>query len=234
MVFPVLHQDSYTSNYDTIGSMELHDTGNLGGVVVNTSDKTIRIFGSTRVMYRLSSSLQISKYTRVELDAVKSSTGLNVLMCLYEESSPSYDVSRCMDLDDGNNILEVGKVMYNSRMVNIKYIAFQQISADKRDGESIIRNLSFLQLSIEPIFNSSGNCRDSNAIKVNSTTCLCKLGFVASNGGKIIGKYDSCIKCIGIPICGFDGDTCISDDECYLGYCSDGSCLSKVRSYDWY
>ena len=60
--------------------------------------------------------------------------------------------------------------------------------------------------------------------------CLCEVGYVASNGGKFLGEYDTCVKCLPELSCGFDGDSCTMDRECAMGTCSNGNCFAGVSS----
>jgi len=65
-------------------------------------------------------------------------------------------------------------------------------------------------------------------LKLDSTSdiggirCKCREGYVASNGGKVLNKQDSCVECFGA--CSFDGHFCDYNRDCASGWCVNNIC----------
>ena len=127
--------------------------------------------------------------------------------------------------------MNIGELLEN-RQTTIKYIAFQQDGATDLEQGSSFRNLRFIEGTNVDILDENGNCIDANANTVindfGDTQCICKLGFVASNGGRVQNEYDSCVRCIFSAYCFFEGDPCTDNDECDMGVCEGNECKANV------
>ena len=60
---------------------------------------------------------------------------------------------------------------------------------------------------------------------MNSIPCVCIDTCGASNGGKILREYDSCVPCLG---CALDDEACFRNRDCMIGACSNEACVPGV------
>jgi hypothetical protein len=173
----------------------------------------------------LEPSLNVTKFTRLTIMMESIDLPDMVRLCLYEERVSSRS---CTTLTQGENVIFIGEEIFEHEVSQAAFLMFEQLNSNPREGETSLKNISVHQLAVLPLITSDGECVDENAILMGNSTCFCKLGFVSSNGGTVLGPLDTCVSCTRKPFCGFDTDTCERDRDCLVGRCFNGTCLSSV------
>ena len=95
-------------------------------------------------------------------------------------------------------------------------------NGDSVEVVSFISNIQIFHGDSFDVVDDNGNCKDINADTITNgdeISCMCRDGFLSSNGGKIQGDYDSCVPCILSPFCGFEGDSCETNGDCFWDLC---------------
>ncbi len=209
-----------------------NSTSRPGGVVVH-ADK-IDLYGNVFQQYELSQPITVFKTTVLNftLEAVvivDTST-----ICFYEDEDDSKlrkwlgTEYRCIDitsLQSGENSIEKLGMLFDNRTTTIKFIEFHQSNKNgRRSGKRIISDMKF---RFESVDDSNIACaeRDPNAEQTD-IDCICKEGFVASNGGRVLNRHDSCVQCYGSN-CLFDGNDCTYNRDCMSGRCINNTCSSS-------
>jgi hypothetical protein len=120
-------------------------------------------------------------------------------------------------------VINIGEDFFNYRKVDgVNYIGFKQSnSLDSRADTIIINDLRIDQRASIDFIDTNGKCIDENResdLPFSPDTCMCKSGYVSSNGGKFItSNDDKCVPCF--EPCGYDGDTCTFTTDCFSGVC---------------
>lgn len=220
---------------------ESFNTTNLGGIITG-SDNTVELMGNLFISYDLEEAVKVDKFSHftMTLDGVEIVDTIQV--CIFEDEDDllrtkplMYDEFRCQNISDDIIDIEVS-ILFAHRTTHIKYITFEQNSSeDSLAGNTLISNLSIKYGQVQDIIDDNGYCNDNNAMGIEDidgdTHCECKTGYVSSNGGKRIGTYDTCVKCItnDSSFCEFDGGQCSNDRDCMMGRCDvNGRCISNV------
>ncbi len=211
----------------------------LGAGGIATEEYNISLYGNAQGIYRLSQPVIILKSTelRFELETMEKTDHSEI--CLYENEEDLKGAPllgseyRCVDftLSSTGKIENIGD-LFDYRTTSIQYIVFRQFNSDyRRSGEITISNIIF---TADPDDQQDIQCSelDPNALKLDNNSgiggiqCKCREGYVASNGGKVLNKQDSCVACFGT--CLFDGHACNYDRDCASGWCDDNMCKSTV------
>lgn len=204
-------------------------TNQDGGTVAK--DSSIKLFGNLQTMYEFSESIKVNKNTKLQF--TYPIEGDNVSVCLFlkkDDEDHADGEFRCKEISESTIEVEVGKEMFLSRKVEVKYIGFKQETtfSQPRAMTAELANLRFKETDPSPQV-QGGQCIDTNAEITAEQDCLCKLGYVASNGGRILEELDTCVECL--QPCRYDGDTCTYDRDCFTGRCSnEKSCVAGVSS----
>jgi len=208
----------------------------VGGVVVTSSALTgvVTLFGHVHKVFNLTRPIVINKFTRLQCDVSMLKGVDSVGICLYEDLSDASEENqdRCHKVQLSNVIdVAIGQ-LFNGKQTSIRFIGFiQDNSQSPIAGKSVVSNISIIQGANTDLLDDDGKCRDTNAKTIgsgNATVCMCVDGYVASNGGKVQGQFDSCIQCILSPTCRFDGGTCIDRDYCFANECVHNKCEGRV------
>lgn len=202
-----------------------HTIFTFGGVSVNESLQEILLFGPSSATFMLEPPLNVTKFTRLTIMMDSIALPDMVQLCLYEERVSNRS---CTTLKQGENVIAIGEEIFEHEVSQAAFLMLEQFNSNPREGETSLKNISIHQHAVLPLINSDGDCVDVNAIVTGNSTCLCKLGFVSSNGGTVLGPLDTCVSCTRKPFCGFDTDTCERDRDCLIGRCLNGTCLSSV------
>lgn len=204
-------------------------TTSYGGIAVDGEKNEISLLGATRVSFQLDPPLNVTKFTNASVSLLSISSSESVSVCLHEFIAQVHHYnSTCVNLHEGVNEINLGGEMFDFKSVQARFISFVQTNLDPRAGETTVSGISVRQLNIESLLDDEGYCRDPNAYTTTASLCICKDGYVSSNGGKEIGIYDGCVECRGSPLCAFDHGRCDSDRDCFEGECVAGTCSSKV------
>ena len=211
----------------------------IGGSHILT-DSTLQIYGDVQLLYEIDSPILVQKFSRLKFSLNVIQASEKFVVCLYEKSGVADEEVlvgneyRCANVTNFVNIeVNIGS-FFDDRTTEINAISFAQINPKKqRSGESELNNLTIESGDQEEIFDSNGNCNDINAYKVekdeqypdDNDKCVCVDTYVASNGGKILGEYDSCVPCLG---CALDGEACVRNRDCMIGACSNETCVPGV------
>lgn len=230
------------------------------GGVVNVSNGSVNIFGDTYRIYQMNRNITMDRYTQIKLNARKgdlSATG-TAYVCIFlsneitfveETLHLPYGEKRCVRLHSlstsmNDFIVNIGEELFNYRRVeNVLYIGFKQIgSSDPRADVLLISNVKFEQSESVSFIDVNGKCTDVNSdsdTPVSEGKCLCKSGYVNSNGGRIlINDGDKCVPCA--EPCAYDGGNCTHSTDCFSGRCDfSGKCEAPVSficcsKSDWY
>ena len=205
----------------------------MSGVNVDGISASVHIFGSTIEMLELSDQVTVNKFTRLQYTVAVTESVERSGLCLFEDlpGEDKVDFSQCHEVNLSEDVdVPIGELL-NGRQVLIHYIAF--IQEGLAEANSIISEINIKQDENTDIYDENG-CKDVNAITSgsgNSTVCTCTDGYISSNGGKIQGEFDSCVKCVKSDFCLFDGAFCSSNDECIANECEKNDmkrCKSRV------
>ena len=157
-------------------------------------------------------------------------------ICLYEtedgleeEDALVGNEFRCTNITSYGIVnLNVGR-FFDDRITDVSSVVFRQINTlDQRLGETDVQHIKLLPFEGDGLFKSDGTCNDLNAytsVLNGDVRCICFEGFVGSNGGIILGEFDSCVNCLG---CALDNEMCNRDRDCMMGTCVDNSCAPSV------
>ncbi len=239
-----LGESAYNTNGITAAlkpSEYVNSTSKRGGVVVH-ADK-INLYGNVFQQYKLSQPITIFKTTALTFMLETMVIVDTSAICLYEDEDDSKlrkwlgTEYRCKDitlLQSGEQNIEKLGMLFDNRTTTINIIEFRQSNKNgRRSGERIISDMQF---RFDFVNNSNITCseRDPNAEQTD-IDCICKEGFVASNGGRVLNSHDSCVKCYGNN-CLFDGNFCTYNRDCMSGRCTNNICSSSVSQNDvfWY
>ncbi len=207
------------------------DSPELGGVSVHPNG-WLHLYGSFTKYFKLSNSIDINKFTQMKIQVHKEpfseerNLDSKLIICLYEDIGKGIKEdcpSRCKEVEISidqtliptdmlkERTLFLGD-MFNSRKTNVNYIVLRQSYPSSRQSMlsleyTRIEEIRFIDTDVHYI--TGNRCLDNNArlLTVQQSkiqTCQCLDGFVASNGGKIQGVYDTCISCLDRPSCDVD------------------------------
>ena len=213
-----------------------------GGVRVESDSISMRVFGNVERIIKFSEPVMVNKYTKLKFE-VEKATSTQLDICIYTselevrgESFIFHDEERCHQGENGFNTISLGD-LFKSRLVFINYIQIFQVVDNSilHDKETVVSNITFVDEGMESYYsNSAGeNCEeiDKNSMSMTLVSsgekkCVCRDGFVASTGGRLVGLYDTCISTVGTG--GFDKDSCDNFRQCASGKCIDGICEQSL------
>lgn len=204
------------------------NSNEVGGVIV-WDHSTIEIFGKIQRVFKLSSRFRLQKNSKFQARLL-SVHEVNLAFCAYEDIEQVNMPSKCIRIEGSSSDLisiNIGSLS-DFRTTDINYIGISQFYDGDATWSTSLIDIKISFGDIIPIVNADGTCEDPNATalktdastknnifgRTSGTLCICRRGFVSSNGGIIQGNLDVCIPCILSPHCGFEGDSCSSHDEC--------------------
>ena len=214
----------------------------VGGVHV-LPDRMLQLYGNAKPLFILDLPVEVHKFSIMSfsLNAVKAPVS-SFFVCLYEDKSGVEENEtivgneyRCTNVTNYGNVeVRIG-IFFENRMTEINAISFAQFNDLNPTSErSDVMGITFRSDDKEPIFNSFGECNDIHAfaIQIDGTLeCMCTDQFVASNGGRVLGEYDSCVACLG---CALDGESCNVSRDCMMGTCTpDNVCVPGVSATEF-
>ena len=218
---------------------EQSGSNDSGGIAVNRDGDSVYISGSVNEMFRLTKAVSVNIFTMLQLFVVGANDASGrVGICVYESLPGGNNVAelqngrRCHETQSSSLTNDAVEVSFG-QLLNGKKTQVEFIELYASNAAFSISSVAIVQGESTDIYDENG-CKDQNAETVGSgeaTKCFCKGGYVSSNGGKQQGPYDSCIRCIESDYCGFDGEPCGSNDECFAGACFDDKCEARVSSY---
>lgn len=219
--------DDFTPISSSLLPFDIH-SNEVGGVIV-WDHSTIEIFGKTQRVFELSAPFRLQKNSQLNA-RVLSDLEVNIAFCAYEDIKQVNMPSKCIQIEDlSSDLISIGiGSLSEFRTTDINYIGISQFYEGDATWSTSLIDIKVSMGDIIPIVNAVGTCTDPNAIalktdastknnifgRTSGTLCICRRGFVSSNGGIIQGSLDVCIPCILSPHCGFEGDSCSSHDEC--------------------
>lgn len=216
-----------------------HNITNVGGITTE-ADGALHLHGDVAILYELQSPIAVNKFVHLKMKLNSLVTVDTIRVCLYESEEDAMglnvlvgDEYRCNDISTSGNVdINVGG-LFEDRITSVTFVSFEQSNGgNPLSGSTLLSNISFEAKEEMSILDSNNNCIDRWSNKFMGLSeepkCLCSSGYVASNGGKFLGVYDSCIKCLPKSLCAFDGESCTMDRECSLGSCKDESCVAGV------
>ena len=184
-------------------------------------------------MYEFEAPIDVHKFSRLKfsLDALQTTEQFSV--CLYESKGGVAEGElvgseiRCKEVQSYGNIeIEIGS-FFDYRATQVNSISFVQVNPlNPKSGKSVLSNLAIESGDKTDIIDDLGFCIDDNAYLTEEKACVCEENYVGSNGGKVLGEFDSCVPCLD---CALDGDFCTRDRDCMMGSCrQDSVCFSAV------
>ncbi len=223
----------------TIESFEEFNITNIGGVI--TGPDEVHVYGDASVVYKLQRPIDVNIFSKLDVTLVKLKQAGEVYLCLYEEKDDALGISpiledefRCHTISSSRTKVNIGE-SFGYRSTSVNYFRIIQYDS-ATDGDSILSNITIESGEKVNVIGEDGECNDENAaifVRAGShPQCLCQFGYIASNGGKFLGEYDACVKCIPESSCAFDGDMCTTNRECLLGLCQNGICTAGVSLID--
>ncbi len=182
-----------------------------GGILVQEYDETINLFGSVDKVYQLSDPITVNKLTMISFNIEESIEVEQTSLCFYEDLTLSVMngcESRCYIPSVGENDVNIGNI-FHDRETSIQYMRLKRVGPLDVIVENAKSTVSNLQSRTEStdIFDDFGLCIDPNSVVLQSPqgpSCRCLDGFIASNGGKVQGMYDTCVSCFLLPDCPYD------------------------------
>jgi hypothetical protein len=223
---------------------------NIGGVVVlkELNYSGFRFYGDGTVLYSFETPVVVNKYFHLQFDVVIEQIPDFIKVCVYENESDlimEYELIgseyRCINVPTKTQLFDVNLgPLFDYRMTSIRYMTFSQGKYNlPRFARTVFKNVHLYLGNKTPIIDETGLCSDGNATIVvipddeARKKCMCVDGFVASNGGTILGEYDTCVRCLGGRYCTLDGGFCVRNRDCIMGRCDDGICTLRV-SPTWF
>lgn len=209
--------------------------GGLSGITVDSEQNAVNLFGTVHKIFNLTQNVQVNKFTTLQYNVVD----LNITnddtvgLCFYEYLPQDQGFrDRC---HEARSIVHVRNASFgqllNGENATFQYIGIFQESNMPSNAKASISKISIVQGENTDIYDENGKCKDKNA-NTNGTgvdiVCTCKEGYIASNGGKRQGPFDSCIRCIESDKCRFDGESCDSSSDCFANTCEAGFCKARV------
>lgn len=195
-------------------------------------DVKLEVFHNTFRLFKLSQGIEVNKLTKFEAQFNKTHDAQTSL-CFFENLEDSDNEVSCQELEP--QIVSEGVIEFllgeaiNYKNATLNYLAVKQNSTSSTLSTAL-KDLAFIEGHAQDLFND-GVCIDTNANKVADETCQCKDGFVSSNGGKILGKFDQCVPCSMSDFCFFEGQACTNDMVCDMGNCTNTVCATNVSTY---
>lgn len=212
-----------------------------GGIRVE-NEFTIRIYEELDRIYSFEASVEIDKYSYFSFEIMKIVAPSNLEFCIYEDDSEIYsnstlieDELRCENvLSTENDVVTIslGK-LFAYRKSEVKHFRISQNQdsiagrVTSQKSEVILSNLKFFREDPDAFYNLNDmDCAsyDSNSTLVPNESfkkCVCNDGYVSSNQGKIVGKYDTCVPNLPIGEDGlFDQSKCDHFRQCASGFCN--------------
>ena len=221
-----MSQEKYDdANTVTVYAVDINTINNQVGTKQSLGtavqvDGSLKMYGEAMGLYQLvSQNIAVNKFKRMSLNYNIIETGtLNAIICIYEkiislnETSCEYQ-PRCSTLKPGINTINLGS-LFDDAMTSVQVIGFTQIR-----GLSQVSDLRIYSDPETQLVDLDDNCADINARRIRSmgaSGCVCMDGYYASsNGGKLQGRYDTCLSCLSTdvdPTCstlaGTDASTC--------------------------
>jgi hypothetical protein len=208
----------------------------IGGIRTE-SKNAIRIFGNVHKLFKLRAPAYVDKYTLLHVELQQVEAFQKIRICLYgnqdeviSNSTILADEKRCQNIT-GNGAIKIHLGdFFSFKIVQVRYFSILFENDNYFDGEAVLSGFSLRREGLGDYDNFSGtNCPalDVNSAVITNSAgrrkCVCIDGFVASNGGKILERYDTCVSTL-FSIGGFDFSSCGSFRDCASGTCSLGSC----------
>lgn len=195
-------------------------------------DVKLEVLYDTFRFFKLSQGLEVNKLTKFQANFSKAQD-VQTSICFFENLEDSDNEVSCQELEPneesgGYTEFLLGEVI-NYKNATLNYIAVKQNSTSSTTP-TILKDFAFIEGQAQALLND-GVCIDTNANKIADESCQCKDGFVSSNGGKILGKFDQCVPCFMSDFCFFEGQTCNRNEDCDMGECTNTVCATNVSKY---
>ena len=224
------------SSKDTIGREDII-TDERVGVTVDT-DASLSVYGPAQEIFNLTRSIPANRFTSFQSVISVTNSIVSVGFCFFTNLPDEFriDRSRCHEVESSQDVDVPIGILLNGKQTDINFIGV--IQEANLDASSVISSIRLVQGENTDIYDENG-CKDPNALTSgndDATVCTCKDGYVASNGGKRQGEFDSCVKCISSEYCRFDGDQCTSNEDCTTSECVESfsdepKCNSSIVSF---
>lgn len=208
-----------------------------GGVSVDSSTEKLSLHGTLRKFYKFEEAIAFDRYSILQFQMENILHPGKLEICFYESRdealiTPEWYETRCKEIlsfESQDVSISIGEV-FNYRYGSIEYLYIVQTELPSRNrirAHLIVDSFKIIKQEIKDI--DEKNCKDfdenSLEIEVDSQNiCACREGYVSSNQGKIINKYDKCVK---NAMENFDFQACDHFSECASGYCVNRMCKSS-------
>ena len=208
------------------------------GGIRTDSQNAIRIFGNVHKLFKLSSPAYVDKYTKLALQLEQIKPFQILRICLYKDeneltgnSTLLEDEKRCQDITrDGAVDIPLAE-FFSFEITEVRFLSIFLESNNPFDSETVLSGFSLKRVGLDTYDTYSGmDCPalDANSAIFTDTSsserkCVCKDGYVASNGGRFLDRYDTCVRTL-FTSGGFDLSTCTYSRQCTSGTCYEGRC----------
>jgi len=208
-----------------------------GGIRAD-SQNAIRIFGNVHKLFKLSSPAYVDKYSKLALQLEQVKPFQILRICLYKDeneltsnSTLLEDEKRCRDITrDGAVDIPLGE-FFSFEITEVRFLSIFLESNNPLGSENVLSGFSLKRVGLETYDTFLG--KDCPALDANSAIftdtssnerkCVCNDGYVASNGGRFLDRYDTCVKTL-FTTGGFDLSPCSYSRQCTSGTCAEGTC----------
>lgn len=208
-----------------------------GGVSLDSSTEKLSFHGTLRKFYKFDQAIAFDRYSILQFQMESISHPGKLEICFYENRDealirPEWYETRCkefLSFESQNVSISIGEV-FNYRYGSIEYLYIVQTELPSRSrnrAHLIVDSFNIIKQGIKEIEEMNCNDFDENSLEIEVDSqkfCACREGYVSSNHGKIIDKYDKCVK---NAMENFDFQACDHFSECTSGYCVDYMCKSS-------
>ncbi len=213
-------------------------SSNAGGIHVTGNDNgVLELYGNYSKSFNITPPIMVNKFTRLNftIDAINA---LNVEICFLETLSEACVTEQCFTPDKvGSSDVDLGQIL-NGGNTEMSFFTVTQIWNERDNDVPVsISGWNFWDGPNTDIVYENNTCKDPNAEPepIGVQECLCKDGFVSSNGGKKQSVSDKCVECLLSRYCSFEGGYCGDESGIVCGFgnesCSDNRCEANVSCH---
>ena len=203
-----------------------------GGIhVTNDKNNVLELYGNFCTGFNITPPIFVNKFTRLNL-TIEAADDFNVQVCIPESVADFCTTKQCFTIDKPGKYpdIDLGHTV-NGKRTNMSFLTVAQ-NMNRTDYNSPV-TISGWTFSYGPntdIVDEQNKCKDENALPepIGVQKCLCKDGFVSSNGGKEQSITDECVTCLSSEYCSFEGGYCESKGDIVCGFGKE-MCIDNIR-----
>ncbi len=213
-------------------------SSNAGGIHVTGNDNDVlELYGSYSASFNITPPIIVNKFTRLNF-TIDAFDYLNTEVCFPETLSEACITEQCFTPDKvGSTDVDLGQILNGGNTKISFFTVTQKWNERDNDVPVSISGWTFWDGPNTDIIFENNTCKDPNAEPepIGVQECLCKDGFVSSNGGKKQSISDKCVGCLFSRYCSFEGGYCSDEGDVVCGFgnesCANNRCEANVRSH---